>query len=137
VHQPDENPQQVLRSDAAHELACGINESRPHYLDYWQVLRGAGLAEFDISFADAYGLSADELARRAASLSATPPRRDTWRVRQIRNLPRIAQGYYLRWRTARLRDRLPAPRSSRKALQQALWFNKGAGVIIVAHKPDM
>jgi hypothetical protein len=52
-------------------------------------------------------------------------------------LPRIAQGYYLRWRTARLRDRLPAPRSSRKALQQALWFNKGAGVSIVAHKPDM
>jgi len=127
----DDDPQVVLRRDAADELAFGINENRPNYVDYWMALSIAGFTDIDLFPIDANKKREIDLENWALALSAIPPRRTATRHEWLVDL---RHHWLRRWRNARKARPLPQPRTKREALIRAIMLNVTSGAIIVAGK---
>jgi SAM-dependent methyltransferase len=126
-----DDPRKVLEKDAADELALGINENRPTYLDYWTALKKAGFDDVDIFPLDAYSMNEAEMEGWAVFLKAIPAYRG---MRRIRHLSEGWSDEVRWWQNAWQARSLPRPRTKREALLRAVLINVSNGVIIVARK---
>ena len=127
-----EDARRVLKRDAAEELALGINESRPNYLDYWTALRDAGFTSIEIFPLEVCAQSDPAIEAWALQLDAIPLPLRAW---QLRRLPRILARYARRWRNTWGRmGRLPRPPSKREAIIQAILVHSGGGIVISASR---
>jgi SAM-dependent methyltransferase len=130
----NEDPRAVLARDAKEELAFGINESRPNYLDYFGALLGAGFEDIDVIPLAALGMDDVALEGWAIALGALPGRGAPG---SARGFGRALLDRARRWLAVRrAQGRLPRPRSRREALLRAILIHSGGGVIVLARKPS-
>ncbi|MFN8178316.1 MAG: class I SAM-dependent methyltransferase [bacterium] len=125
-----ENAGEMLRRDSAAELAHGINESRPNYVDYWSAAAGAGFRDVHIASLDTYEMTDAQIEAWAEALRVIPPRSGPLRQR----LNEAWELWKKRRRSAAWRRRLPRPRSKRESRIREVFLNVGTDVVLVARR---